>query len=118
MESTPLNENAVVVPEVTALCGSGPLSSPCSLNEQSCSANLTLAEDPLENCPFDGACPTQPGCSECQVTVPPTFDSCHDYTLGETLQFENRYDNGYDIFTDQKYVQWLSQYHPEVLPVE
>ena len=30
--------------------------------------------------------------------------------------FEERFANGYDIYTDHEYVAWLEQFHPESLP--
>ena len=31
-------------------------------------------------------------------------------------QFEIRYENGYDVFTDESYISWLQEFHPEDLP--
>ena len=30
--------------------------------------------------------------------------------------YEERYSNGYDIYTDEDYVAWLQEVHPESLP--
>jgi len=30
--------------------------------------------------------------------------------------FESRYENEYDTFTDDKYVQWLLENHPDAVP--
>ena len=38
------------------------------------------------------------------------------YSPEELERFETRFENGYDVFTDEKYVAWLQQYHPESVP--
>ena len=35
------------------------------------------------------------------------------YSPSEVECFEKRLENGYDIFTDEKYVAWLREYHPD-----
>jgi len=42
--------------------------------------------------------------------------SGNEYTIEEILLFESRYENEYDIFTDDKYVQWLLENHPDAVP--
>ena len=49
----------------------------------------------------------QPGDNEVEV-----------FTDLEMELFQTRFDNGYDLFIDPKYVSWLLQYHPESLPNE
>ena len=53
--------------------------------------------------------------SGCPSDFPPISNSCDDYTVEELLRFENRYDNGYNIYTDERYVQWLCKNHPDVI---
>ena len=37
--------------------------------------------------------------------------------LAETVKkFERRFENGYNIYTDPAYVQWMRMYHPDHLP--
>ena len=31
-------------------------------------------------------------------------------------KYEKRFENGYNIFTDKSYVQWLKKFHPDHLP--
>ena len=31
--------------------------------------------------------------------------------------FERRYENNYDIYTDEEYLLWLQQYHLESMPL-
>ena len=34
------------------------------------------------------------------------------FAQDELQLFERRFDNGYNLFTDKKYVAWLEKYHP------
>ena len=31
-------------------------------------------------------------------------------------KYEKRFENGYNIYTDENYVQWLRKFHPDYLP--
>ena len=31
-------------------------------------------------------------------------------------KYDKRFDNGYNIYTDENYVQWLRRFHPNYLP--
>ena len=33
--------------------------------------------------------------------------------MEEVQRFETRYENGYDLLTDERYNRWLEMYHPE-----
>ena len=52
--------------------------------------------------------------------TPPLFDdpnpNPYEYTIEQILHFEERYQNGFDVFIDDDYVRWLSIEHPEALP--
>jgi len=41
-----------------------------------------------------------------------------EYSSEELECFETRFENGYDIFTDERYVSWLQLYHPGCAPQE
>ena len=30
--------------------------------------------------------------------------------------FQRRYENEYDVYTDQEYISWLREFHPDSLP--
>ena len=49
-------------------------------------------------------------------TVQPKPLKVAEFSPEELERFENRFENGYDIFTDEKYVAWLRQYHPDSVP--
>ena len=38
------------------------------------------------------------------------------FSSNQLVRFQERYNNGYDIFVDKDYCKWLSLYHPEALP--
>ena len=38
------------------------------------------------------------------------------FSPGMIKKFEKRFNNGYNIFTDKSYVQWLRKFHPDYLP--
>ena len=38
------------------------------------------------------------------------------FSSEELELFEKRFENGYDIFIDERYVAWLQEYHPEFAP--
>ena len=42
--------------------------------------------------------------------------SLSKYTIEQLLLYERRYENGYNIFTDDSYVEWLLENHPDALP--
>ena len=31
-------------------------------------------------------------------------------------KYEKRFENGYDVYTDEKYIQWMRKFHPDHLP--
>lgn len=39
-------------------------------------------------------------------------DEDEGFTEDECVQFQRRYDNGYDLVTDSRYNLWLKKYHP------
>ena len=49
-------------------------------------------------------------------TVQPKPLKVAEFSPEELERFENRFENGYDIFTDEKYMAWLRQYHPDSVP--
>ena len=49
-------------------------------------------------------------------TVQPKPLKVAEFSPEELERFENRFENGYEIFTDEKYVAWLRQYHPDSVP--
>jgi hypothetical protein len=49
-------------------------------------------------------------------TVQPKPSKVVEYSPEELECFETRFDNGYDIFTDERYLTWLRQYHPDSTP--
>ena len=51
--------------------------------------------------------------------TPILVDQTHDteqFTSDQTLLFQKRVDEGYNLFTDPEYVRWLGIHHPELLP--
>ena len=54
--------------------------------------------------------------------TPPLFDDpgpsseINEYSPDQLVLFQKRYENGYDVFLDEDYVDWLSYKHPEALP--
>ncbi len=53
----------------------------------------------------------------CSEFTEPCFEFT-DYSNDEMNLFTKGFENGYDVFTDSKYVAWLQQYHPESVPGE
>jgi len=56
------------------------------------------------------------------ITIPSLSTSSAESSFMETtfssnqlVCFQERYNNGYDIFVDKDYCKWLSLYHPEAL---
>ena len=49
-------------------------------------------------------------------TVQHKFLKVADYSPEELKCFETQFKYGYDIFTDENYVAWLQQYHPDLIP--
>lgn len=43
-------------------------------------------------------------------------DASCKYTPGQLMHFQERYDNGYDVFADDDYTNWLSANYPDALP--
>ena len=46
-------------------------------------------------------------------TVQPNPLKVAEFSPEELERIEKRFENGYDIFTDEKYMAWLRQYHPD-----
>lgn len=40
------------------------------------------------------------------------------FTVEQEVLFKRRYEEGYDIYDDPKYVSWLREYHPETAPID
>ena len=51
-------------------------------------------------------------------TVQPNPLKVAEFSPEELKRFESRFENGYDIFTNEKNVAWLRQYHPDSVPQE
>ena len=41
-----------------------------------------------------------------------------EFTADTIKKFEKRFENGYNIYTNQTYVQWLRIHHPDHLPTD
>ena len=59
--------------------------------------------------------------SQVVESPPPTDDNAHSSHEGELSRdeeelFRKRFEEGYDIYTDGRYVQWLKEHHPDTLP--
>ena len=46
--------------------------------------------------------------------TPADSNSAWAFSDEEIELYKQRLDNGYDIFTDQRYVAWLRKFHPEL----
>ena len=42
--------------------------------------------------------------------------SVSQFSEAQTMLFTERYENGYNIYTDTEYVAWLQEFHPESTP--
>ncbi len=49
-------------------------------------------------------------------TVQSKYSTLTEYSSEELQCFETRFENGYNIFTDELYVSWLQQCHPQCAP--
>ena len=76
---------------------------PDSVPQDLCDNPLnTTLNDPFNESPFD------------EHDYQPDGDG--SFSQEELERFEKRFENGYDIFTYEKYVAWLQEYHPNSAP--
>ena len=68
-----------------------------------------------------GVCPFKPKAildklSNSEVLPNKACNKTITFSPEMTKKYERRFENGYNIFTDKNYVQWLRQLHPDHLP--